>query len=110
MAEAAEEPVFVYTTWPSPEAAEAAGAALVEARLAACVNIVPGMRTIYRWQGAIERDEETVMIVKTRRGQVEAIVAAVRHRHPYDEPALAVLPLAGGSASYLEWMRRESGG
>ena len=67
-----DEAVFIYSAWPSLELVEAAGAALVEARLAACVNILAGMRTVYRWQGAIERDVETVMIIKTRRGQVEA--------------------------------------
>ena len=100
--------VFVYSAWPSPETAEAAGASLVEARLAAAVNIIAGMRSIYRWQGAIERSDETVMIIKTRRGRVDDIIAEIRRRHPYEEPGIAVLPLAGGSASYLEWMRRES--
>ena len=100
--------VFVYTAWPSPETAEAAGAALVEARLAAAVNIIPGMRSIYRWRGAVERAEETLMIVKTRRGRVDGVIAEVKARHPYEEPGIAVLPLAGGSAGYLEWMRRDS--
>ena len=103
-----DEAVFLYSAWPSPETAEAAGAALVEARLAAAVNIIAGVRSIYRWQGAVERAEETLMIIKTRRGRVEEVIAEVRRRHPYDEPGIAVVPLAGGSASYLEWMRRES--
>jgi periplasmic divalent cation tolerance protein len=76
--------------------------------LAAAVNIIAGMRSIYRWRGAIERSDETVMIIKTRRGRVDDIIAEIRRRHPYEEPGIAVLPLAGGSASYLEWMCRES--
>jgi periplasmic divalent cation tolerance protein len=103
-----DEAVFVYSAWPSAETAEAAGAALVEARLAAAVNIIAGMRSIYRWQGAVERAEETAMIIKTRRGRIDEVVAEVRRRHPYREPGIAVVPLAGGSPSYLDWMRRES--
>jgi periplasmic divalent cation tolerance protein len=103
-----DEAVFVYSAWPSPETAEDAGARLVEARLAAAVNIIAGMRSIYRWRGAIERSDETVMIIKSRRGRVDDIIAEIRRRHPYEEPGIAVLPLAGGSASYIEWMCRES--
>jgi periplasmic divalent cation tolerance protein len=103
-----DEAVFVYSAWPSPDAAQAAGAALVEARLAAAVNIIAGMASIYRWQGAIERAEETLMLIKTRTGRIEEIIAEVKRRHPYDEPGIAVVPLAGGSAGYLDWMRRES--
>ena len=61
-----ERAVIVYTTWPTSVEAEAAGRILVERRLAACVNILPGMTSIYRWQGALERGEEAVMIIKTR--------------------------------------------
>lgn len=103
-----DEPVFVYSAWPSPDTAEAAGAALVEARLAAAVNVIAGVRSIYRWQGAVERADETLMIIKTRRGRIDAVIAEVRRRHPYEEPGIAVIPLAGGSAGYLDWMCRES--
>ena len=103
-----DEPVFVYTAWPSPETAEAAGAALVEGRLAAAVNIIPAVRSLYRWQGAVEQAEETVMIIKTRRGRIDAVIAEVARRHPYEEPGIAVVPLAGGSPGYLDWMCRES--
>jgi periplasmic divalent cation tolerance protein len=106
--EQADEAVFVYSAWPSSDAAQAAGAALVEARLAAAVNIIAGMTSIYRWQGAIERAEETLMLIKTRTGRIEEVIAEVKRRHPYDEPGIAVVPLAGGSAEYLDWMRRES--
>jgi periplasmic divalent cation tolerance protein len=103
-----DEAVFVYSTWPSAEAAEAAGAVLVEARLAAALNIIPAVRSIYRWRGGVERADEAVMIVKTRRGRIEEVIAEIGRRHPYEEPGIAVLPLAGGSPGYLEWMRRES--
>jgi periplasmic divalent cation tolerance protein len=100
--------VFVFTTWPSPGTAEAAGAALVEARLAAAVNIFPGVNSIYRWRGAVARAQETIMVIKTRRGRIEEVFAEVKRRHPYEEPGIAVVPLAGGSPGYLDWMRRES--
>ena len=103
-----DEAVFVYTAWPSPEAAEAAGAALVEGRLAAAVNIIAGVSSIYRWRGAVERAQEAVMVIKTRRGRIDEVIAEVSHRHPYEEPGVAVVPLAGGSPGYLAWMCRES--
>lgn len=109
MAEA-DDAVFIYTAWPSAATAEAAGEALVEARLATAVNIIEAMTSIYRWQGRIERAGETLMIIKTRRGRIADIIAEVRRRHPYEEPGIAVIPLAGGSPGYLAWMRRESGG
>ena len=100
--------VFVYTAWPSPETAEAAGAALVEARLAAAVNIIADVTSIYRWRGAVERAQETIMVIKTRHSRIDTVIAEVTRRHPYEEPGIAVLPLAGGSPGYLAWMRRES--
>jgi periplasmic divalent cation tolerance protein len=100
--------VFIYTAWPSTATAEAAGAALVEARLAAAVNIFPGVNSIYRWRGAVERAQETVMIIKTVHGHIDEVIAEVTRRHPYEEPGIAVLPLAGGSPGYLDWLRRES--
>lgn len=103
-----EKVVFVYSTFPDMAAAERAGRALVEGRLAGCVNILPGMVSLYAWQGAVERDSEVVMIAKTRESLAEAAMEAVRQTHPYDVPALLVLPLAGGGADYLAWLRQET--
>ena len=100
--------VFIYTTWPSLVEAERAGRALVERRLAACVNILPGMISYYRWEGRIERAEEVVMIVKTRAALSEAVRDAVRDTHPYTTPAIAVLPVTGGSGDYLAWIVGET--
>src|SRR5207247_394465 len=88
-----ERAVFVYTTWPSIVEAEKAGRNLVERRLTACVNILPGMITHYRWQGAIERAEETVMIIKTRASLAEPVRAAVKELHSYSTPAFLVIPI-----------------
>ncbi|MBX3401738.1 MAG: divalent-cation tolerance protein CutA [Gemmataceae bacterium] len=110
MEAAMERPVLVYTTYPSLVEAERAGRLLVEQGLAACVNILPGMRSIYRWQGAVESAEEAVMIVKTRASQKEAVEAVVKRLHSYHTPAILFLPTEGGSAEYIGWILSESGG
>lgn len=103
-----ERVVFVYTTFPSVVEAEQAGRMLVERQLAACVNILPGMISHYRWQGAIERGEEAVMIVKTRAALAEAVRAAVKEVHAYTTPAIIVLPVEGGDPAYLAWLLAET--
>jgi periplasmic divalent cation tolerance protein len=100
--------VFVYTTYPSIVEAEQAGRAIVERRLAACVNILPGMISHYWWRGAIERAEEVVMILKTRASLAEAVRDAVKHMHSYTTPAVLFLPLEGGDPAYLEWLMNET--
>ncbi len=83
-----DKPVLIYSTFPSAEAAESVGKELVELRLAACVNVIAGMTSIYRWEGKIARDSEAVMIIKTRKGVAEAAMAAVKKRHAYTNPAM----------------------
>jgi periplasmic divalent cation tolerance protein len=100
--------VFVYTTFPSVVEAQKAGHALVGAHLAACVNILPGMISVYRWQGAIERGEEVVMIVKTRASLAEQVRASVRATHPYDTPAILVLPIESVDERYFAWILAET--
>ncbi len=104
----AERAVIVYTTFPSLVEAETTGRALVERRLAACVNILPGMISHYWWQGAIERGEEVVMILKTRASLAESVRAAVKELHSYTTPAILVLPIEGGEPAYLDWMMKET--
>jgi len=103
-----ERAVFVYTTFPSIVEAEKAGRTLVEDRLAACVNILPGMISHYRWQGAIERAEEVVMIIKTRASLAEPVRAAVKDMHSYSTPAILVLPLESVDSDYLSWLLAET--
>ncbi|MBX6424780.1 MAG: divalent-cation tolerance protein CutA [Variibacter sp.] len=105
-----ERAVFVYTTYPSVVEAEQAGRRLVERRLAACVNILPGMISHYRWEGQVERGEEVVMIVKTRAALAEDVRAAVKASHPYTTPAIVFLPVEGGDPAYLGWIVAESQG
>jgi periplasmic divalent cation tolerance protein len=90
------------------DAAEPLARTLVGERLAACVNVVPGVRSIYRWQGRVEADDEVLLVVKTRGERVEALSERVRELHPYDLPETLALPASGGSAAYLEWVAAET--
>jgi periplasmic divalent cation tolerance protein len=103
-----ERVVFVYTTFPSVVEAERAGRALVERRLCACVNILPGMISLYWWQGTIERGEEAVMIIKTRAALAEQVRAAVRQLHTYTTPAILVLPIESVDPDYEAWLLAET--
>ena len=105
-----ERAVLVYTTWPSIVEAEAAGRKIVERRLAACVNILPGMTSHYWWQGKIERAEEAVMLIKTRASIAEAVTAAVKELHSYTTPAIMVLPVDSLEPAYQQWIVQETGG
>src|SRR5262249_59739495 len=96
--------VFVYTTWPSIVEAEKAGRALVERRLCACVNILPGMISFYWWERAIERGEEGVMIVKTRASLAQDVSVAVKEMHSYSTPAILVLPIEGVDETIFSWL------
>jgi periplasmic divalent cation tolerance protein len=99
-----ERTVLVYTTWPTATEAEEAGRTLVERRLAACVNILPGMISHYRWQGEVERGEEAVMIIKTRASLADQVSIAVKELHSYETPAIMVLPVESVEKSYLAWL------
>ena len=105
-----ERAVLVYTTYPSVVEAERVGRTIVERRLAACVNIVPGMVSHYWWQGALERGEEAVMIFKTRASLAEKLRAAVKGSHSYATPSILVLPVEDGDPDYLLWIFAETAG
>ncbi|MGH6865026.1 MAG: divalent-cation tolerance protein CutA [Methyloceanibacter sp.] len=105
-----EHPVLIYTTFPGLEDAKRVGDALVAARLAACVNMFPGMISIFEWKGTREEANEVAMIIKTRAGVAEKVMGEVKRLHPYEIPALLVLPTEGGSAEYCGWILSETGG
>jgi periplasmic divalent cation tolerance protein len=105
-----ERAVFVYTTYPSIVEAERAGRALVERRLCACVNILPGMVSLYWWQGKIDRGDEVVMIIKTRAGLSEKVRAVVKEMHSYTTPAILVLPIESVDPDYHAWIAAETKG
>lgn len=105
-----ERAVLVYTTWPSVVEAELAGREIVKKRLAACVNILPGVISHYWWQGEIERAEEVVMIVKTRATLAEPVRQAVKDLHSYEVPSIMVVPAENVDADYYAWILKETGG
>lgn len=105
---AADGVVLIYATFPGDEDAACAGRGLVEQGLAACVNIIPGMRSIYRWQGFVEEADEVVMIAKTQRRLADAVMAYIRAGHAYQNPALLVLPVESGAPDFLGWLRAET--
>ncbi len=99
----------VYMTAGSIDEARTIAADLVDRRLAACVNLVPGVRSIYRWQDAIADDAEVAMFAKTRADLVDALVARVKALHSYDCPCIVALPIAAGNADFLDWIAAETG-
>ncbi|MEX2300827.1 MAG: divalent-cation tolerance protein CutA [Bryobacterales bacterium] len=99
--------VIVLTTCGKFEDAEKLAQGLIEKRLAACVNVVSGVRSYYRWQGKIENDAEFLLIVKTARGLVDQLRLELEKVHPYELPELIVAPIIDGSPNYLAWLDRE---
>jgi periplasmic divalent cation tolerance protein len=96
--------LVVFCTCPDPEEASRLARGLVEHRYAACVNIFPQIRSIYRWQGETQDDEEVLMIIKTSARAFTALQTWLLDRHSYDVPEILALPVAEGSPDYLEWL------
>lgn len=105
--ETAGEVVLVLSTFAAEADAVRAGRELVERRLAACVNVVSGVRSIYRWQGRIEDAGEVLAIMKTQRGRLDELIAALAALHPYAVPEILAVP-AGAAAPYAQWVREET--
>ena len=98
------EYVVVLTTLPGDADASAFARTLVDERLAACVNLLPTMESVYRWEGDIEHDTERQVVIKTTRGRVVTLWERVRDLHPYDVPEFVVLPIVDGNDAYLRWI------
>ena len=98
----------VLVTAPGVEVARSLAHALVGARLAACANLVPGVRSVYRWEGEVQEDEEVLLVLKTRADRGVELASRIRELHPYDLPEVLELPVVGGSAAYLDWVRAEA--
>ena len=96
------EPVVVLCTFPDLDQARQIGAALVERQVAACVNLLPGVESIYRWEGKVERAGEVLAVIKTT--HYPELEAAIRELHPYEVPEILALPIVAGLAEYLKWM------
>ncbi len=100
--------ILVYTTVADHDAASGLAELLVEQRLAACVHIVPGIRSVYRWQGKMCRDDEVQLVIKSNRSRFDAIAALLREHHPYDLPEIVAVRIDRGSQDYLDWIASES--
>jgi periplasmic divalent cation tolerance protein len=98
-----DELVLVLCTVPDESTAEKLGKGLVEARLAACVNAIPGLTSFYRWKGKVEIDSEIQLLIKTRRGRFEELAAWITANHPYDVPEIIAVAAERVSDSYLAW-------
>jgi periplasmic divalent cation tolerance protein len=98
------ECVLVMTTLPADADASTFAQTLVETRLAACVNLLPGMDSVYRWEGAVEQERERQLVIKTTRARIAALWERVREIHPYDVPEFIVLPIVDGNDAYLRWV------
>ena len=102
------EPLLVFTNVPDLTGAENLARALVEARAAACVNILAPCRSVYRWQGAVEHAEEIPLLIKTTREAYPRLEAVLRAHHPYEVPELVAVPITEGLPAYLEWVAKET--
>lgn len=105
-----EQVLLVYVTVPDGDVAERVARTVVEERLAACVNVVPGIRSFYRWQGRIEEDGEKLLLMKTQARLFHALRQRVVELHPYEVPCITALPVVDGHGPYLSWVREETGG
>ena len=103
-----EEVRVVLVTAPDAETAAAIGRTLVEERLCACANLVPGIRSIYRWEGRVADEPEVLLVLKTRASRCAAVAARVKDLHPYALPEVVALPVVDGSEAYLDWVLAES--
>ncbi len=99
---------LVYMTAGTAEEARRIGAALVEERLAACANVIDGMRSIYRWEGRVQNDQEAVLIAKTREDLLDALTERVKALHSYQIPCVEGLPIVGGNGDFLDWIGAET--
>ncbi len=96
---------LLYCTCPDTETAQRIARTLVEQKLAACVNIVPGLRSIYRWKDAVQDEAECLLLIKTRDSRVTALSETIRLLHPYELPEVIAVPVVAGLAPYLDWIR-----
>eukprot|EP00288_Rhodomonas_lens_P004757 CAMPEP_0177727636 /NCGR_PEP_ID=MMETSP0484_2-20121128/20432_1 /TAXON_ID=354590 /ORGANISM="Rhodomonas lens, Strain RHODO" /LENGTH=114 /DNA_ID=CAMNT_0019240313 /DNA_START=153 /DNA_END=497 /DNA_ORIENTATION=- len=111
MSAAAREPTGVsvcYITVPNAEEADKLAGKLVESKLAACVNVIPGIQSVYTWQGKVEKDNELLLMVKTRSALSDKLAAFVKLHHPYDVPEVICADITAGLPEYLSWVKEST--
>ncbi|KAM3237725.1 protein CutA, chloroplastic [Capsicum chacoense] len=100
--------IVVYVTVPNKDLGIKLAGSIVKEKLAACVNRVPGVESVYEWQGEIQTDSEELLIIKTRESLLEALTEHVKANHEYDAPEVIAMPIVGGSPQYLEWLKNST--
>lgn len=102
------EPILVLCTCPSLSEADAVATALLEERLAACVNRLPGLKSLYRWKSRITHDDEILLLIKTSADLFERLEKTIKTHHPYETPEIIAVPIVAGSAEYLRWIEEST--
>lgn len=105
-----DSPLLVYTTFPDVDTALSIGESLVRDKLIACVNVLPGMRSVYAWQGKIERGQEVVAILKTRKGLQDVVGRLLKEKHPYDTPSIFFIEPTDADIDTVTWLFGETAG
>ncbi|CAN6293746.1 unnamed protein product [Urochloa humidicola] len=100
--------IVVYVTVPNKEAGKKLAGSIISEKLAACVNIVPGVESVYWWEGKVQSDAEELLIIKTRESLLDALTEHVKANHEYDVPEVIALPIKGGNLKYLEWLKNST--
>ena len=108
MTTSASDIIVVYITAPNLEEAQSLAHALVQDKLAACVNIIPGIQSVYFWEDAVQTDNELLLICKSQADRFDALKTRVQSLHPYDVPEVISIPLQNGSEPYLNWVRENT--
>ena len=99
--------ILIYTTFPDKDLAQTIAETLIESRLVACANIFAPHRSVYRWDGEIQNDEETAMILKTTQEKWDAVRTMLEELHPYETPCILALPVQAGAEAFLNWVQKE---
>jgi periplasmic divalent cation tolerance protein len=103
-----EQPLLVLTNLPDTDTAKAIARQIVERRLAACVNMLPQVKSVYQWNGAVEEANEITLLIKTTQGRYADLEAAIKAAHPYDVPEIIATPIVQGLPQYLDWIENET--
>jgi periplasmic divalent cation tolerance protein len=108
MQEDSMQAMILFSTTPDEDSAAKIAGALVEEHLAACVQVLPGATSFYRWEGKLEKSDEWLIIIKTSRDRLEELISKVESLHPYEVPELVAVEAAGGARKYLDWIEQET--
>jgi periplasmic divalent cation tolerance protein len=106
----ADDALIVFCTAPDAEVAARLARGVLERKLAACVNVIPGLRSLYWWQGELQDDSEVQLLIKTQRGRFSEIESFIKDNHPYELPELIAVSVVAGSEPYLRWLREQATG